>query len=190
MLKATNWITQEESIESVLNNNMEELLLNDMDNKDLQQIVKSVLIDYGTKAKLAFAEKAADIMTGIFTEYGFIGINGQRQGWVDYSIAAVYLHNLFTSDNDWTTVFNARKNLTQIFVDAGMPEQAYSSIFQCIEAQYGEKMPVEKCRVIKNSPMELMYLSIWFAGQLLGKDTREIETFSSAGTEGASMTEA
>lgn len=187
MFKATKWIESCKSIEDVLDNHMNELVLSEMNMDNLKIITTQALKDYGTKKKLVLSEKAADIVTEMLKEYGFISLT-KREGWVDQVVAAVYLHNLFVKEDDWTSVFDARRELQQEFIAAGAPEQIYDPIFCMIEAQFGEKMPVGKCRVIKNSPSELFFWAIWFSKSLLTADSTTEKIFVATSTKATAET--
>lgn len=178
MFKATKWILECEDTSDVVKNHIEDLVLNDFSDETIKKVISYAISVYGTKEKLVLSEKAADIVSQMLTEYGFITAT-TRLAWVDYTIAAVYIHNLFTEDNDWTSVFDARKNLTCTFYSEEVPEQVCTQIFKLVEAQYGEKMPVEMCRPIKNSPAELFFWAIWIAKNLLDISEEPIEKYSS-----------
>lgn len=183
MFKATNWImSYDGDVRDIIKNKMDELELNSFVRDDIKKVVAYAISEYGTKRKLAFSEKVADVLSQMLAEYKLVTPT-TRLPWIDCTIAAAYIHNIFTADDDWTTIFDARLKLKKAFDDLNVDERLYNEIFRLVEAQYGENTPVEVCRPLKNSPGELFFWSVWFTKQLLGVDQEPVSKFVSSEPE-------
>ena len=83
------------------------------------------------------------------------------QAFVEILVAASLTHNMFY-DGTLPSLFEAREKLTPIADAVKLPENGRDAIFQAIEAQLGDDMPVMACRPIPSTPTELFVWAVWF----------------------------
>jgi hypothetical protein len=134
----------------------------DMINVDqLNDFTVTAVNAFGTEEKLEDANKIGDVLVQMLYKRKLITQNAQ-QSFVDILLSAVLLHNLFYDAEDFTTLYKARKELASIAEDNEIPDQVQQALFQTIEAQLGEDMPVPTSRPIPNSPTELFAWAVWF----------------------------
>lgn len=99
--------------------------------------------------------------------------------WIDLLLSATLLHNLFY-DGTLHSIFYAREKLTSLGVKEGLSVEMLEPIFQAVEGQLGEDMPVPSCRVNPNSPSGILAEACWNIVERLGnkkipKLTEEVE---------------
>ena len=78
-----------------------------------------------------------------------------------------YIHNLFY-DGTLSSLFEAREKLTPIAQKNEVPINAASMIFQAVEGQLGEDMPVESCQPRGDSPNRIFAWACWFVEEYNG----------------------
>lgn len=89
---------------------------------------------------------------------------------VDTAIAAILLHRVFNDDksitiNNWKNVFNAREKMKPIVAEhlnSGNYEM-FEYIYQIIEAQLGEEMPIPACRPVIGQVTYIVWEILWFS---------------------------
>lgn len=134
----------------------------------LQEFVIQSLLRYGTKAKLNKAIKVADIVWQRFEHLGYITEYAQQQ-FVDITIAAALLHNLFYKPNKITSLFKCREKLEDIRESLGIDERLVALVYEIIEGQLGENHPIPKCKPAANSPGSTLADAVWFVNSFKRK---------------------
>lgn len=90
-----------------------------------------------------------------------------RPVWIDILRSAAYLHNLFY-DGSLQSVFKAREVLMPLAIKHEVAINGISALFQSIEGQLGEDMPVEACQVKGESPSRIFMWAVWFVEEYNG----------------------
>lgn len=130
--------------------------------EQLKEFVIDSLEAHGNIEQLKKANKVADIITDLLVKKKLVNEH-THQSFVDVLISAAMLHNLFYKENDWTTVFHARRDLMPIAKKHKINEQVLEALFSTIEGQLGEDMPVKNCIPNPGTPTELFAYAVWFA---------------------------
>lgn len=109
-------------------------------------------------------EKAQYLIYYLKARQMYNDINPNKQ--TDTAIAAMLLHNLYFdgSKEHWQDVFTARTEL-QPMVAKYTTQASYGAfdyIFQIIEAQLGEDMPIPACRPVYGQVTYIVWEVIWF----------------------------
>jgi hypothetical protein len=115
---------------------------------------------YGTEEKLVEANKVVHAAFQLLKKKKLID-DQTHQSFVDVLTSAALLHNIFYNEEDFTTLFKARKQLMPLAESMAIPAQVTDTIFQTIEAQLGDSTPVPLCKPPVNSPTELFALAVW-----------------------------
>lgn len=126
----------------------------------LRIFVENVLEQHGTVSKLKKANKVADIVWQKFEYLGYITETVQQQ-FVDITIAAALLHNLFYDEKDITSILKHRTKLADIAEACETDERLLSLVYELIEAQLGENHPVSKLKPSANSPADTLASAVW-----------------------------
>lgn len=134
--------------------------------EELKQFVLHTYRIYGSTNKLNEANQIIDVMLAMLKKRKQITENGS-QAFVEIMIVAALLHHLFY-DGTLASIFEAREKLTSIAQVCNVPENGYNAVFQAIECQLGDDMPVVSCRPIPSTPNELFAWAIWFVCELHG----------------------
>jgi hypothetical protein len=129
---------------------------------ELRRFTMDALNESGTEEKLEEANRVADILMGMLKKKGFLGENS-HQSFVDVLLTATLIHNLFYDEEDWTTIYRARRVLEPVAKDMKINQQVTDAIFQTVEAQMGDDTPVPTSRPNPNTPTELFAWAVWFA---------------------------
>lgn len=122
-------------------------------------VVKS-LSQYGTISKLKKANKVADIVWQKFEHLGFISETVQQQ-FVDITIAAALMHNIFFSEEDLSTLLKHRVKLAPIVEECEIDERLIALVYEIIESQLGETHPIQKLKPTPNSPSYTFAEAVW-----------------------------
>jgi hypothetical protein len=122
-------------------------------------IIKS-LEQYGSVNKLNKANKVADIVWQKFESANYVTENAQQQ-FVDITIAACLLYNLFYDEKDITTILKHRVKLNTIAKETFLDEKITYMIFDIIECQLGENHPVQRLKPTPNSPSQTFADAVW-----------------------------
>lgn len=121
---------------------------------------------FGDTNKLNEANQVIDVLLAMLKKKK--QINEQNAAtWIDVIIVAALLHNLFY-DGTFSSVFRARESLTSVANNCEVPDNARYAIFQAIECQLGDDMPIDACRPIPSTPNELFAWACWFVEELHG----------------------
>ena len=95
----------------------------------------------------------------------------------DCVFAAMLLHNIWFNDmeddvDDWVEVFSARKVMSDLatefcILNHALADGAFDYIFQLIESQLGEDMPVQNCRPVTGQMSYCLWEVLWLYGTYL-----------------------
>ena len=134
---------------------------------ELKDFAIRALDVYGDTNKLNQSNQVIGLLLAMLKKRKQIREDGSYDPWVEVMIVAGLLHNLLY-DGTLTSVFAAREKLGVIAEVCKVPANAAYSVFQAIEAQLGDDMPVESCRPIPSTPNELFAWACWFVEELHG----------------------
>lgn len=123
------------------------------------------LVRHGDGSSTEVAEKVAEVVYAQLEEKGLINEQA-NQSFVDVIISAALLHDLFKTE-EWVSIFDARRYLTEVAERVELPESAQNAIFESIEAQLGDKTPIAKLRPQPGTPTELFAYAVWFVNKYL-----------------------
>lgn len=123
------------------------------------------LVRHGDGEASATAEKVAEVVYALLEEKGFVQEHA-NQSFVDVLISASLLHDLFVTE-EWISIFDARRYLTEVAEKVDLPEGARNAIFETIEAQLGDKTPIAKVRPAVGTPTEMFAYAVWFVKKYL-----------------------
>lgn len=138
--------------------------------EEVREFVKEVLMhntpttyDELTRRNAAL-EKTQYLVYYLKARQMYNDMNPNKQ--TDTAIAAMLLHNLYFDGNkeNWQQVFTARTELKEI-ADKYTTSASYGAfdyIFQIIEAQLGEDMPIPACRPVYGQVTYIVWEVIWF----------------------------
>lgn len=132
--------------------------------EELKGFVSKSIIDFGSPAKLKKANKVADIVWQKFEYLGFINENTQQQ-FVDITIAACLIHNLFYTSNDISTLLKHRTKLADIAEELMVDERLLALVYEIVESQLGETHPIQKLKPTSNSPASTFAEAVWQVNQ-------------------------
>lgn len=116
--------------------------------------------EFGSLSKLKKANKVADIVWQKFEHLGYITKQAQQQ-FVDITIAACILHNLFYNETDITTLFKHRVKLSNIATELNIDTRLLNLVYEIIECQLGENHPIQKLKPTVNSPSYTFAEAVW-----------------------------
>lgn len=133
---------------------------NELKLEEVREFLIRSLSQYSSAEKLTEANKVTDVMVGMLKKKKQISDNG-TQAFIEILIAAALVHNMFY-DGTIPSLFEAREKLAPIADEVKLPENGRDAIFQAIEAQLGDDMPVSTCRPIPSTPTELFAWAVWF----------------------------
>lgn len=140
--------------------------LDSIQDETLKSFTREALMLYGDEEKFHEAEKVINVFEAMFTKMKQMN-EQSRPVWVDVLRVAAYIHNLFY-DGSLLSVFEARETLMPLAVKHGVPINGCAMIFQAVEGQLGEDMPVEACQVKGDSPNRLFAWAVWFVEEYNG----------------------
>lgn len=126
----------------------------------LKDFTEKALSQYGTVAKLKKANKVADIVWQKFEHLGYISDQVQQQ-FVDITISACLMHNLFFTEDDITTLLKHRVKLSDIAKECEVDERLLALVYEVIESQLGEVHPIQKMKPTPNSPSYTFAEAVW-----------------------------
>lgn len=127
----------------------------------IYDFTKKALEEYTDSEKMREAIAVADIVIQKFAAAGYI-TNNHQQKFVDITISACMLFNLFYNENDISTLFKHRVYLDDIRVDVGLEYQEAQYIYEIIESQLGENHLIPKLKPVPNSPSSTFCEAVWF----------------------------
>lgn len=127
---------------------------------ELRTFTLKALEKHGTVEKLKEANQVADLVKGLLIHKRLLD-EYTHQSFVDIMLSAALLHNLFYDENDWTTLFHARRDLTPLAEELKINSQALDALFHTIEGQLGDRTPVTECIPKPGTPTELFSYAVW-----------------------------
>lgn len=127
----------------------------------IKKFVEEALIEYSSITKLRKANKVADIVWQKFSHMGYINEMVAQQQFVDLTIAAALLYNLFYTPSDITSILKHRIKLIDAKKKSGIDDRLVSLIYETIESQLGENHPVQKLKPTPNSPASILADAVW-----------------------------
>ena len=126
----------------------------------IKNFTLNALNKYGNSDKFIEANAVAEYVDKKL-EKNKIKINSSAEvQWIDLLLSATLLHNLFY-DGTLHSIFYAREKLTALGIKENLTVEMLEPIFQAIEGQLGEDMPVPSCRVNPNSPSGILAEACW-----------------------------
>ena len=136
---------------------------------ELQELTQKAIERYGNEEKTAVAEKVIDVFLHMLDRKNQIQIEQEHPypGWVSLMIAAGYMHNLFY-DGTLVSIFKAREEITELAKELNVPVNGIAALFQAVEGQLGDRMPVESCKPIDSTPNGLFSWACWFVEEYNG----------------------
>lgn len=136
------------------------IFLDKIEIPELKSFVGKALIEFGSVTKLKRANKVADIVWQKFEHAGYITNLGHQQ-FVDITLAACLLHNLFIKADNIPSLFKHRAELAKIEGECEIDERLVEFIYEMIEGQFGDKSPIQKLRPTPNSPGATFADAVW-----------------------------
>ena len=137
-----------------------EMYLNTIKLDSLKVFTEKALAQHGTHAKLKKANKVADIVWQKFEHAGYISEQVQQQ-FVDITISACLLYNLFYKEDDVTTILAHRVKLAGLVEELGLDDRLIALVYEIIEGQLGESSTVAKLKPVPNSPASTFAEAVW-----------------------------
>ena len=140
---------------------LESSYLNNIKNERIKEFTRLALEKYGSSIKLKKSNKVADIVWKKFITLGYITPEIQQQ-FVDMTISAALLYNLFYRKEDITTILKHRVKLKEIREESGLDERIAILIYELIEGQLGDTHSIQKFKPAPNSPGYTLAEAIWY----------------------------
>lgn len=116
---------------------------------------------FGNDITTEQSNKVADIVWQKFESLGYI-VKEARQQFIDLTLSACYIYNLFYREDDISTLFLHRTKLKEIAEDCELPEQVAKVIYEICESQLGENHPIQRLKPVSNSPSQTFADAVWF----------------------------
>ena len=129
--------------------------------EELKEFTSKAIELYGSEEKTREADDVANIVKELLVQKKLLDEH-THQSFVDVLMASAMIHNLFYDEEDWLTLFKARKELMPVAKEMGINEQALSAVFHTVEGQLGERTPVAECIPKPGTPTELFAYAVWF----------------------------
>lgn len=134
--------------------------LNKINIEPLKNFIKKSLEKYGSVTKLKKANKVADVVWQKFEHLGYVTEHVQQQ-FVDVTIAACLIYNLFFVEDDMSTLLKHRVKLAEISEECEMDERLTNLVYEIVESQLGEVHPVQKLKPAPNTPAYTFAEAVW-----------------------------
>lgn len=147
-------------------NGKEKTYLTTYADERLKNFTVEALETYGNLSKIKEAESVIKVMLGMFTKMKQVN-EQNRPLWVELLITAAYIHNLFY-DGTLRSLVKARETLMPLILKHEIPINGASMIFQAVEGQLGEDMPIESCQPKGDSPNRIFAWACWFVEEYNG----------------------
>ena len=140
---------------------------------DVKEFVKEALQTYGCWNQLMSAIQVENVLIDMMEKQKLI-VPGSVTTLVEVMKAAALLHNLFyTDDYFWPDLFTARIELKPLADKYTIAEEIQNAVFQTIEAQLGQDMPVPLCRPTPATPTELFAWAVWFVKEYISDEEEQ-----------------
>lgn len=135
--------------------------LDEMNNDGLREFCKNALSKYGTEEKLDIANRIIGYLKQYYTKKKILSPNIDPT-FFELMKTTAFIHNLFTEDDDWTTVFQARKQLQHdALYSYQITWENTQHIFSMVEGQLGQDMPVIACQTKPGTPQDDFVTACW-----------------------------
>ena len=129
--------------------------------KTIKKFTEESLNKYGDALKFDNANKVAEIVYKKFISMGYVTKDAQQK-FVDMTLCAAFLYNLFLDKDDITTLFMHRIKLNKIASASGLDERDAVLIYELIESQYGDNHPIQRLKPTPNTPGYTLAEAIWY----------------------------
>ena len=134
--------------------------------ENLKQFTVESLEKYGSLATIKESEEVIKVMLAMFTKMKQVN-EQNRPIWVELLITAAYIHNLFY-DGTLESLVRTREKLMPLILKHQVPVNGAAMIFQAVEGQLGEDMPIESCQPRGDSPNRIFAWACWFVEEYNG----------------------
>ena len=134
--------------------------------ENLKQFTVEALEKYGSLATIKESEEVIKVMLAMFTKMKQVN-EQNRPIWVELLITAAYIHNLFY-DGTLESLVRTREKLMPLILKYQVPVNGAAMIFQAVEGQLGEDMPIESCQPRGDSPNRIFAWACWFVEEYNG----------------------
>lgn len=146
---------------------------------EVQQFVVFAVTRKGDEDKLSDALNVHEMLLDYLTQrHQYNPLMPSKM--TDAIFAAALIHNIWfdpskdTAD-DWLKVYYARENLTKlasefIVMNRSTADGLFDYVFQIVEAQLGEQMPVVACRPMTGNMTYVLWETIWLYHRYVKKD--------------------
>ena len=134
--------------------------------KNLKQFTAESLEKYGSLATIKESEEVIKVMLAMFTKMKQVN-EQNRPIWIELLITAAYIHNLFY-DGTLESLVRTREKLMPLILKHQVPVNGAAMIFQAVEGQLGEDMPIESCQPRGDSPNRIFAWACWFVEEYNG----------------------
>ena len=132
-----------------------------MNNADLREFSKMALANYGNEEKLEIANRVISYLEQYYTKKKILSPNIDPT-FFELMKTTAFIHNLFTEEDDWTTVFLARKRLQHDALHSfQISWENTQHIFSMVEGQLGQDMPVVACQTKPGTPQDDFVNACW-----------------------------
>ena len=146
---------------------------------EIQQFVVFGVMKHSNEEKLSDALNAFDVLEDFLIQrHQYNPLCPSKM--TDCVFAAMLLHNIWFDDraaaeDNWVAVFYARKVMTKLanefcIMNHALADGAFDYIFQLIESQLGEDMPVVACRPVTGQMSYCMWEVLWLFSTYLRED--------------------
>lgn len=146
--------------ESILNSYNLFCYLDKIQIAELKKFVEEAINKFGSEEKLKKSNLVADVIWQKFEHLGYINKNAQQQ-FVDITIAAALLYNLFFEKDKIYTILLHRYELKDLEKEIGIDDRLTDCVYQTIESHLGENHPIQKLKPIANSPASILADAVW-----------------------------
>lgn len=134
--------------------------------ENLKQFTVESLEKYGSLATIKESEEVIKVMLAMFTKMKQVN-KQNRPVWIELLITAAYIHNLFY-DGTLESLIRTREKLMPLVLKHRIPINGAAMIFQAVEGQLGEDMPIEACQPRGDSPNRIFAWACWFVEEYNG----------------------
>lgn len=134
--------------------------------ENLKQFTAESLEKYGSLATIKESEEVIKVMLAMFTKMKQVN-EQNRPIWIELLITAAYIHNLFY-DGTLESLVRTREKLMPLILKHQVPVNGAAMIFQAVEGQLGEDMPIESCQPRGDSPNRIFAWACWFVEEYNG----------------------
>lgn len=164
--------------------------LNLLSIQEMKEFVSTLLEKYGSEYQIKHSIAAAEILVEYLMARKMFNPIAPNKS-TDTAIAAVLVHNLFYDRtllatkkekvDSWMQVFKLRNETKELRLKLGEKNygvmDAIDYVYQIVEAQMGEEMPVIACRPVNGQITYIVWEVLWFYYKYMA-DTSEVAVSS------------